>query len=94
MVPVKLDVKAMDLCGTTTWKIASVTSSETVNAPGSGNTAPDWQFSGKKLSLRAERSGKTGPRIYTVSVVATDESGNESQLKTITVTVPHSMNGK
>jgi len=94
MIPVKLNVQATDLCGTTTWKIASVTSSEAVNAPGSGNTAPDWQFTGQKLSLRAERSGKTGPRIYTISVVATDESGNESQPKTITVTVPHSQNGK
>lgn len=94
MVPIKLEVKATDLCGSTTWKVASVTSSEAVNAVGSGNTAPDWVISGQKVSLRAERSGKTGPRIYTINVVAEDESGNESQPKAITVTVPHSLSGR
>jgi hypothetical protein len=91
MVPIKLEVKAKDACGTATWKIASVTSNEPVDGVGSGNTSPDWVFKDKTVSLRAERSGKTGPRIYTISVVATDESGNESQPKTIKVTVPHSL---
>ncbi len=89
MVTVKVDAQVVDLCGATTWRIVSVSSSEAVNGPGSGNTAPDWQITGHTVKLRAERSGKTGPRIYTIAVVATDAAGNESQPKTTTVTVPH-----
>jgi hypothetical protein len=92
MVPIQVAATATDLCGPATWKITSVTSSESADA---GNTSPDWQITGDHtVSLRAERSGYVGPRIYTISVVATDQSGNRSQPKTVTVTVPHSMGGK
>jgi hypothetical protein len=90
MVPVQVSATATDLCGPATWKITSISSSEAVNAPGSGNTSPDWQITGPHTaSLRAERSGITGPRIYTITIVAVDGSGNLSQPKTVTVTVPH-----
>lgn len=90
MVPIKLTAKVTDLCSATTWKITSITSSEAVNAKGSGKTSPDWEITGDHTAkLRAERSGKTGPRVYTLTVEAVDASGNVSLPKTVTVTVPH-----
>ena len=90
MVAVTLDATVTDLCGSTTWRIISITSSEAVNAQGDGNTSPDWEITGLHTAkLRAERSGVTGPRIYTLTVQAEDASGNLSQTKTVTVTVPH-----
>jgi hypothetical protein len=92
MVPVKVTAVVADVCSTPTWKITSITSNEAVDAKGSGNTAPDWQITGPATAnLRAERSGVTGPRIYTLTIVATDAAGNESQPKTVTVTVPHDL---
>ena len=90
MVQIQVKATVTDGCGPTTWKIISVTSSEAVNAIGSGNTAPDWQITGDHtLNLRAERSGKTGPRIYTIKVVAKDAAGNVSESKTLIVSVNH-----
>lgn len=89
LVPVRLQVKATDLCGSVTSKIVSVTSNEPVNDKGDGNTSPDWQITGDlKLKLRAERSGKGSGRIYAMTVETADESGNKST-NTVTVTVPH-----
>ena len=45
-----------------------------------------WQNG--NLSLRAERAGTAGDRIYTITCTAKDASGNTSVAKT-TVTVPH-----
>jgi hypothetical protein len=92
MVPVRVSAVATDTCGEATWKIISITSSETEDAKGSGNTAPDWQITGDATAnLRAERSGtnKAG-RVYTIAIQATDEAGNVSEPTTLTVTVPHS----
>jgi hypothetical protein len=41
--------------------------------------------------LRAERSGITGPRVYTLTVEAEDAAGNVSEPKSVTVTVPHDL---
>ena len=71
----------------------SVSSSEPENGLGDGDTGPDWAVTDNgdgtfSLGLRAERSG-TGPgRVYTVTVTATDSSGNAST-QVAACTVPH-----
>jgi len=67
-----------------------VQSNEPIDGPGDGNTDADWEFDSEtgELYLRAERSGKGGGRVYTITVTATDSSGNKAT-KTATVTVPH-----
>lgn len=95
MVALAATATVVDVCGTTTWKITAITSSEPVNSVGDGNTSPDWEITGAHTAnLRAERSGVTGPRIYTITVQAEDAAGNLSQPKTVTVTVPHNKGGK
>lgn len=91
MVPVTISAKVKDACGETTWKIVSVKSSQSDNGKGDGNKSPDFTITGDHtVSLRAERSGKDkGGRIYTISIKATDEAGNKSALKKVTVEVPH-----
>jgi HYR domain len=90
LVPVTIAVSASDVCSpTVSCKIISVTSNEPVNAPGSGNTAPDWQITGNNtVNLRAERSGGGNGRIYRLTVQCTDPSGNHAT-KTVRVNVPH-----
>lgn len=91
MVKVTVSADVTDDCGTPTWKIVGVTSSESVNAPGSGNTAPDWQIlNDNTVNLRAERAGNSPGRIYTIAIQAQDSSGNLSDTNYVTVTVPHS----
>lgn len=92
MIPVLVRAEVTDACGEATWKITSITSSEAEDATGSGNTAPDWEITGDATAkLRAERSGKNkAGRVYTITIVATDEAGNTSAPATVTVRVPHS----
>lgn len=90
-VPVQVSISATDTCSTNViTKIASITSSEDVNAKGSGHTSPDFEISGDLTALlRAERSGKDKEgRIYTITVEAIDEAGNISETNLL-VTVPH-----
>ena len=63
-----------------------VVQDEAVDAPGSGNTAPDAQLS--PLALRAERSGQGNGRVYTVSFVADDGRGGTC-VGAVQVCVPH-----
>jgi hypothetical protein len=95
MTPVTVAISASDVCSpTVTCKITSVTSNEPVNAPGSGNTAPDWQITGdRSVNLRAERSGSGNGRVYTLTVQCTDSAGNSST-KAVTVSVPHDQGKK
>jgi hypothetical protein len=91
-VTVQVNATVTDACGPTTWKVISVTSSEAVDAKGSGNTSPDWKITGDHtVQLRAERTGgnKDG-RVYTITVQAKDAAGNLSAPATVQVTVPHS----
>jgi hypothetical protein len=91
MIPVAVRAEVTDTCGSTTWKIVSVRSNEPVNGRGDGDTTPDWVITGNHtLKLRAERSGTKQDRIYTITLQAKDQSGNLSQTKAITVTVPKS----
>jgi hypothetical protein len=91
MVNVTILARVADTCGATTWKITGVTSNERMNGKGSGNTSPDWLITGDHtLQLRAERSGGGSGRVYSITIVATDASGNVSQPKVVTVKVPHS----
>jgi hypothetical protein len=92
MVTVTVNATAKDTCGAATWTITSVKSNEPINGLGDGDTSPDWQITGNhSVSLRAERSGKGSGRIYTITIQASDASGNMSNPQTVTVTVPHSM---
>jgi probable HAF family extracellular repeat protein len=66
--------------------IVSITSSEPVTGMGD-HTSPDWQITGDLTAkVRAER-GHDATRIYTITVVCTDASGNTSDATTTTVTV-------
>jgi predicted extracellular nuclease len=91
LVPVTLTPDVVDAVDPTpTIRIISVTSNETANGKGDGNTGVDWEITGPlTLNLRAERSGgnKNG-RVYTITVEAIDASGNRS-VRTVTVSVPH-----
>lgn len=56
-----------------------------------GNTANDIQVTQDgRIFLRAERSGNSDGRVYTITYEATDASGNASNASA-TVTVPHNM---
>jgi hypothetical protein len=61
---------------------------ESVNANGDGDTAPDWEVVDEhQVKLRAKRSGQGNDRIYTITITATDSHGNTSY-QTVFVTVP------
>jgi len=59
---------------------------EPVDAPGSGNTAPDVQLS--PLAVRAERSGQGDGRVYTIAFTADDGHGGRCD-GIVQVCVPH-----
>lgn len=69
-----------------------VTSNEPVNGKGSGKDGQDWEV--RKFGdtwevwVRAERSGKSTDRIYTINATVTDKSGNQAT-GSHTVRVPH-----
>jgi hypothetical protein len=67
---------------------------------GDGDTASDWttpvidQVTGIiYLQLRAERSGSGNGRVYTITIIATDASGNSSQAN-VQIIVPHDKRNK
>jgi predicted outer membrane repeat protein len=81
MVPVTISAPAIDVCDPNpTSKIVAVTSNE----PGPGQ----YEITGDlTLNVLSERNGAGTGRVYTVTVQATDASGNAST-KNVTVTVP------
>jgi hypothetical protein len=80
-----VNVDAEDACGEVTTKILSVSSNEEV-----GKKGPDWVIvDDDTVKLRAERLGKGSGRVYTITVEATDESGNTTT-ETTEVTVAKS----
>jgi Subtilase family/HYR domain len=67
----------------------TVSSNESTNGAGDGNTSPDWNVIDlHHVQLRAERSGGGNGRIYTLKLTCTDPAGNAT-VKTTTVVVPH-----
>jgi hypothetical protein len=81
MVAVKVTAPVRDVCDPNPkCKIVSVTSNE----PGPG----EYQITGNlTLNLQSERNGNGNGRCYTITVEATDASGNSAR-KTVTVKVP------
>jgi hypothetical protein len=70
--------------------ITNITSNQPDDARGSGNTSPDWEFDGDDTAtLRAERSGKSGERVYTIEYTADDGQGGICE-GSVEVRVPRS----
>lgn len=95
LVPVTIWANAFDNGGGTIHLDVEVASSEPPDTDGDGNTIPDWYIDSVddetgviQLRLRSERSGKGDGRIYTISIRATDEIGNES-VAIVEILAPH-----
>jgi hypothetical protein len=95
LVTVTIMANAIDNSGMPVALGASIASTEPENGLGDGDTSPDWtapvidQTTGTiTLQLRAERSGKGTGRQYTVTITATDASGNSSTAN-VKILVPH-----
>ncbi|WP_068784573.1 endo-1,4-beta-xylanase [Paenibacillus phocaensis] len=93
LVPIKVTWQATDEgSGIDSIKLVSITSNESDNGLGDGDTANDIQgadygTADPEFLLRAERSGKGTGRIYTITYEATDKAGNKTTAQT-TVQVP------
>ena len=88
MVTVSFVVAATDNCSAITYRISSISSSQSVGAAGrpttGSRTEPDWEIVGPlRAKLRAERTPDTEPRIYTITIEAKDAAGNVSTASTI-----------
>jgi hypothetical protein len=95
LVEVRLTVEAADNADPSPQtRIISVLANEAIDAPGSGNTIDyDWQIlEPLVVELRAERSGQSTDRIYTIVIECVDGSGNRS-FATVPVVVPHEQPG-
>ena len=51
-------------------------------------SSSDWSVAGNTVSVKADRSGKDGERVYTVTATVTDSSGNSSS-QSVEAIVPH-----
>jgi uncharacterized repeat protein (TIGR01451 family) len=74
--------------------ISKVTSDETENGNGDGNTLNDIVIAAncKSVQLRSERDGGGNGRVYTITFLVRDAAGNTTT-KTAKVTVPENQNG-
>lgn len=93
--PVTIAANAFDKGGGVIHLDVTVQCSEPPDADGDGNTIPDYYIDSVdnetgliELQLRAERSGKGDGRTYTISITATDESGNQS-VAVVEIFAPH-----
>ena len=100
MVNIVIEANATDNSGLPVTLSAMVTSNEPEDGLGDGDTGPDWtipvidQNTGTiYLQLRRERSGRGNGRVYTVTIIATDGSGNSSATA-VNIGVPHDMSKK
>lgn len=92
LVPVTASVTVTDVCGPATFQLVSISSNEPDNGDGDGDTSEDIQgadfgTADTSFLLRAEWSGNSQGRQYTVVYRVTDSSGNVS-LATAVVRVP------
>jgi probable HAF family extracellular repeat protein len=80
MVHVTVHVEASDDSGENpVCRLTGITASESDNGYGDGNTAGDAVILGAlEAQVRAERSGPSGSRTYTLAVECVDDSGNAS----------------
>jgi hypothetical protein len=98
MADIVATVTATDICDSDPEVIlVDVESSEPDNNGGDGDTDDDIQGADQgtedyEFQLRAERSGKRGGRIYTITYRATDDSGNYAEAVAY-VRVPHDQSG-
>ena len=94
LVPVTANVQVSDDTDPhPTVTLVSVTSNEPDDGLGDGDTPNDIQDAAtgtddREFQLRAERSGKGGGRVYTVTYRATDAAGNTTTVS-VQVSVPH-----
>jgi hypothetical protein len=95
MVDIMIEANASDNSGGPVTLSATVSSNESQDGLGDGDTSPDWtepvidQENGIiDLQLRSERSGSGDGRVYTIRITATDESNNSSQAL-VEIIVPH-----
>jgi uncharacterized delta-60 repeat protein len=87
MKDITLNYDADDNCGITTTQLL-ISSNEPAQSNENGDQSPDWQIlDNHHIRLRAERLQSGNGRIYTVTIRATDLSGNSTS-KTITINVP------
>jgi HYR domain-containing protein len=79
MVAVTVQVGAIDLVDQSPVShITGVTSNQPINGTGDGDAAPDWEITGPlTLNLRSERAQGV-VRVYTITIVTTDFSGNST----------------
>jgi hypothetical protein len=77
-----------------TYTIKGIFQDEAVNAPDSGNTAPDGRIGvGNSFQVRAERVGEGGNgRVYHITFTVMDSAGGSCSGE-VTVSVPMSKNG-
>lgn len=79
-------------CALPTVSIVGVTSNQPDTGGGQGNFTPDYTFNSTGVCLRSERQGTSDPpRIYTITVEATD--GTTTVDQSFQVTVGHSQSG-
>jgi hypothetical protein len=95
MVEIKASITVTDKCDPNPIvKLVSITSNESPNGLGDGNTSPDIDGAAlgtddRTFLLRSERTGPGDGRVYTIVYEASDHSGNTTR-RQATVTVPKS----
>lgn len=89
-----LSMSSNDACdGNPALRIVNVVSDQPVLDDGSGNTVPDVRFGTGAFCIRSERDGTSNhDRVYTVTVLAEDGSGNQTT-KQVRIVVPHDQGG-
>jgi hypothetical protein len=98
MVTIKVTPEVSDLSDLQSVILTSITSSDPEDGVGDGSTELDIQNASFGTAdfvfdLRAERSGTSNYRVYTITYTVTDQAGNERSVIS-TVTVVHDQSGE
>ena len=87
MKDIWIDYTTTDNCPSEVTTQLSITSNEPI-------TTSDWKIiDNHHIQLKAERAGNGNGRIYTITIIATDQAGNKAT-KSTTVLVPHDQGKK